>query len=161
MELTEAADIIQKRMNCRNANKEVCKITKCDHCSNYLDIEEAYIADEIAVKAIKYCMVRGVSLITNRDAEMLWECSTNTAQKINGTTVKAVHSHSQKTSVDCDRRIDMANTERLQKPTRDQKKLLSDRGLVWQNWLVPRGGEDNLSLAVVNKNSGKRKVILK
>ena len=75
--------------------------------------------------------------------------------------MKAVHSRSQKTSADCDRRADMANTERLQKPTRDQKKLLSDRGLVWQNWLVPRGGEDSLSLAVVNKNSGKRKVILK
>ena len=55
----------------------------------------------------------------------------------------------------------MANMERLCKPTRDQKKLLSERGLVWQNWLVPRGGEDNLSLAVMNKNSGKRKVILK
>ena len=70
MQLTEAADIIQKRMNCRNANNEVCKITKCKDCSNYLDIEEAYTADEVAVKAIKYCIVRGVSLITDRDAEI-------------------------------------------------------------------------------------------
>ena len=52
----------------------------------------------------------------------------------------------------------MAN---LKKPTREQKELMKKYRLKWENWLIPRGGEDNISLTVVNKASGKRRVLLK
>lgn len=44
-------------------------------------------------------------------------------------------------------------------PTRDQKVLLSKEGLIWKNWMVK--AEDKISLAVINKESGKVRVILK
>ena len=45
------------------------------------------------------------------------------------------------------------------KPTREQKKIIADSGLNWRNWLV--AGEDNISLALINKESGRRRVVLK
>lgn len=48
-----------------------------------------------------------------------------------------------------------------QNPTRNQKEIIKKAGLDWNNWLVPHGGEDNISLAIINKKSGKRRVIFK
>ncbi len=44
-------------------------------------------------------------------------------------------------------------------PTLSQKKIMSDAGLKWKNWSVL--SEDNISLTVISKNSGRRRVILK
>ena len=44
------------------------------------------------------------------------------------------------------------------KPTLEQKKKIAAAGLKWENWLVK--DEDNISLALVNKQSGKIRVIL-
>ena len=44
------------------------------------------------------------------------------------------------------------------KPTLKQKKKIAEAGLKWENWLVK--DEDNISLALVNKQSGKIRVIL-
>lgn len=48
---------------------------------------------------------------------------------------------------------------KLRKPTKKQKKIISARGLTWENWNVLE--EDNLSLTIVSKRSGQRRVILK
>ena len=45
------------------------------------------------------------------------------------------------------------------KPTRAQKKIVTEAGLDWHTWLVVE--EDNISLALISKKSGRRKVILK
>lgn len=45
------------------------------------------------------------------------------------------------------------------KPTLSQKKIMSENGLKWQTWNVL--DEDNISLTLISKKSGKRKVILK
>ena len=50
----------------------------------------------------------------------------------------------------------MAN---LRKPTRDQKEIMKEHGLKWENWLVK--GEDNNTLVVVNRESGRKRVLLK
>ena len=50
----------------------------------------------------------------------------------------------------------MAN---LKKPTLRQKKILKENGLKWENWLVK--GEDNNTLVVVNRESGRKRVLLK
>lgn len=44
-------------------------------------------------------------------------------------------------------------------PTRDQKVLISKEGLVWKNWMVVN--EDKIGLSVINKTSGKVRVITK
>lgn len=53
----------------------------------------------------------------------------------------------------------MGNHKRVRKPTRDEKVLIKKSGLVWNNWLVKEN--DNISLAIVNKASGKVRVLLK
>lgn len=45
------------------------------------------------------------------------------------------------------------------KPTLEQKKLMSEHGLRWKNWSVM--SEDNISVLVISKKSGKRRVLLK
>lgn len=45
------------------------------------------------------------------------------------------------------------------KPTREQKKIIADSRLDWKNWLVKE--EDNVSLALISKKSGRIRVILK
>lgn len=45
------------------------------------------------------------------------------------------------------------------KPTRAQKKIIVGAGLDWHSWLVL--AEDNISLGLISKKSGKRKVVLK
>lgn len=46
----------------------------------------------------------------------------------------------------------------LKRPTLEQKKKIAAEGLKWENWLVK--SEDNISLTLVNKQSGKIRVIL-
>lgn len=48
---------------------------------------------------------------------------------------------------------------RTQKPTLAQKKIISAAGLDWKTWNV--ANEDNISLTLISKRSGKRRVILK
>ena len=45
------------------------------------------------------------------------------------------------------------------KPTRAQKKIITEAGLDWHTWLVIE--EDNTSLKLISKKSGMRKVISK
>lgn len=45
------------------------------------------------------------------------------------------------------------------KPTLAQKKIIVAAGLRWQTWNV--ASEDKISLVLISKKSGKRKVILK
>lgn len=45
------------------------------------------------------------------------------------------------------------------KPTRAQKRSISDAGLDWRTWLVVE--EDNISLTLISKKSGRRRVLLK
>ena len=45
------------------------------------------------------------------------------------------------------------------KPTRAQKKIITETGLDWHTWLVIE--EDNTSLKLISKKSGMRKVIAK
>ena len=45
------------------------------------------------------------------------------------------------------------------KPTRAQKKIMVGAGLDWHTWLVVE--EDNISLTLISKKSGRRKVVLK
>ena len=52
----------------------------------------------------------------------------------------------------------MAN---LKKPTRNQKEIMKEHGLKWENWLVPCRGEDNNTLVVINRESGRKRVLLK
>lgn len=44
-------------------------------------------------------------------------------------------------------------------PTLAQKKLIASAGLKWKNWSVVH--EDNISITVINKESNRRRVILK
>lgn len=48
---------------------------------------------------------------------------------------------------------------RAVKPTRQQKIMLKEHRLNWKNWLVEC--EDNISVSFINKESGKKRVILK
>ena len=50
-------------------------------------------------------------------------------------------------------------SKRLRVPTREEKELIKKNKLVWNNWLVKEN--DNISLAIVNKESGKVRVIFK
>ena len=45
------------------------------------------------------------------------------------------------------------------KPTRAQKKIITEAGLDWHTWLVLQ--EDNISLTLISKKSNRRKVISK
>lgn len=45
------------------------------------------------------------------------------------------------------------------KPTREQKKIIADSRLDWKNWLVVDA--DPKSLTLINKNSGRKRVIFK
>lgn len=45
------------------------------------------------------------------------------------------------------------------KPTLAQKKIMTGAGLNWKTWNVVY--EDNVSLTLISKKSGKRKIILK
>lgn len=45
------------------------------------------------------------------------------------------------------------------KLTRTQKEMLSKEKLVPDNWMLLN--EDNISITVINKKSGKRKIIFK
>lgn len=45
------------------------------------------------------------------------------------------------------------------KPTRAQKKIIQAAGLIWQNWSV--ADEDNISLTLISKKCGTKRVILK
>lgn len=49
--------------------------------------------------------------------------------------------------------------KRLRKPTRKQKLLIEASGLNWENWNVL--DEDKISLSVVSKNSGRKRILLK
>lgn len=53
----------------------------------------------------------------------------------------------------------MGNHSRLRTPTREEKILIKKNGLVWNNWLVKEN--DNISLAIVSKSSGKVRVLIK
>ena len=53
----------------------------------------------------------------------------------------------------------MAKTERLKSPTRAQKEIMSSARLDWKNWYVL--DEDNYSITVISKRSGRRRVIPK
>lgn len=48
---------------------------------------------------------------------------------------------------------------RAVKPTREQKKIIVENKLDWHNWLVT--GEDNNTLILINKTSGRKRAILK
>ena len=52
----------------------------------------------------------------------------------------------------------MKKSRRLMRPTLAQKKKMTAAGLKWENWLV--SSEDNIRMTVVNRKSGKSKVIL-
>ena len=45
------------------------------------------------------------------------------------------------------------------KPMRAQKKIITEAGLDWHTWLVIE--ENNTSLKLISKKSGRKKVILK
>lgn len=53
----------------------------------------------------------------------------------------------------------MAKTKRLKNSTRAQKEIMAAAGLDWKNWYVY--DEDKISLTVVSKRSGRRRVLLK
>ena len=46
---------------------------------------------------------------------------------------------------------------KMRKPTLQQKKKIVAAGLRWENWLIKH--EDNVSIALVNKKTGKIRVI--
>lgn len=48
---------------------------------------------------------------------------------------------------------------RITRPTLEQKKIMTKNGLNWHTWNV--ADEDNISLTLVSKKTGRRKVILK
>lgn len=48
---------------------------------------------------------------------------------------------------------------RTVKPTLEQKKIITKAGLNWHTWNV--ADEDNISLTLISKKTGRRKVILK
>ncbi len=45
------------------------------------------------------------------------------------------------------------------KPTYEQKKMMSKEGLNWKEWMVK--DEDNISIALIHKVTGKIKVLWK
>lgn len=49
--------------------------------------------------------------------------------------------------------------ERVKKPTLAQKKIIKAAGLDWKIWNVFE--EDNISVTLISKKSGRRKVIFK
>lgn len=53
----------------------------------------------------------------------------------------------------------MAKTKRVKNPTRAQKIIMAAAGLDWKNWNVLE--EDNLSITVISKKAGRRRVLLK
>lgn len=53
----------------------------------------------------------------------------------------------------------MSKTKKLKNPTRAQKIIMSAAGLDWKNWYVY--DEDNISLTVVSKRSGRKRTLLK
>lgn len=48
---------------------------------------------------------------------------------------------------------------RVKKPTLAQKKIIKAAGLDWNTWNV--ADEDNTSITLISKKSGRRKVLLK
>ncbi len=48
---------------------------------------------------------------------------------------------------------------RVVKPTLGQKKIMTKNGLDWHTWNV--ANEDNVSLTLISKKSGRKRVILK
>ena len=48
---------------------------------------------------------------------------------------------------------------RPRKPTRNEKELIKSYKLDWHNWLI--GDEDNIALTIINKESGRRRIIFK
>lgn len=48
---------------------------------------------------------------------------------------------------------------RAKKPTLAQKKLMKANGLDWNTWNVLE--EDNISLTLISKKSGRKRVLLK
>lgn len=48
---------------------------------------------------------------------------------------------------------------RVRKPTLTQKKLMKENGLDWKTWNVVE--EDDLSIKLISKKSGRRKVLFK
>ena len=48
---------------------------------------------------------------------------------------------------------------RAKNPTLAQKKLMKAHGLDWNTWNVVK--EDNLSITLISKKSGRRKVLFK
>ena len=53
----------------------------------------------------------------------------------------------------------MAKTKRVKNPTRAQKEPMVAAGLDWKNWNVLE--EDNLSITVISKKAGRKRVLLK
>lgn len=53
----------------------------------------------------------------------------------------------------------MSKTKRLKKPTRAQKVIMEKEGLDWKNWYVEE--ESELTLTVVSKKAGRRRVLWK
>lgn len=53
----------------------------------------------------------------------------------------------------------MSKAKRLKNPTRAQKESISAAGLDWRNWQVLE--EDENSITVISKRSGRRRVIPK
>ena len=49
--------------------------------------------------------------------------------------------------------------KRPRKPTRNEKELIKNNKLDWHNWLI--ANEDNISYTIINKESGKRRVMFK
>ena len=45
------------------------------------------------------------------------------------------------------------------KPTLEQKKIIAEHGFRWKNWSVLN--EDNVSITIISKKSGKKWVLLK
>ncbi len=48
---------------------------------------------------------------------------------------------------------------RAVKPTLEQKKIMTKNGLDWHTWNIAE--EDDLSLTLISKKSGRKRVILK
>lgn len=48
---------------------------------------------------------------------------------------------------------------RVKKPTLAQKKLMKAAGLDWNTWNV--AAEDNISITLISKKSGRKRVLLK
>ena len=53
----------------------------------------------------------------------------------------------------------MAKTKRLKNPTRAQKVTMATAGLDWKNWYVQ--DEDNLSITVISKKGGRKRILFK